>query len=122
MDASIDELLDQLQAHWLSAVEFGRPGGNADGALFRICYGPTVGGMQFSLAKLQQGAAGHAMYFVPEARDELKQQIAILMDAFEQPDAVDVPPRERAGGRGGKAPGSVHRLYPVSDEWRHSAR
>ena len=122
MRSSIDELLDQLQAYWLSAIEFGRPTGNADQVIFRISFRPTIGGMQFSLAKLRRGTAEHAMYFVPEAREELKHQIAILIEEFQQPEAVVIPLRERAGARASKALAPVPQLYAVSGEQRHSAR
>lgn len=121
MRSSIDELLDQLQAQWLSAIEFGRPTGQADHVIFRISFGPTIAGMQFSLARLKNGAAEHAMYFNSEAREELKQQIAILIQEVEQPDAVVVPLRERTAARAGKALAPVHQLYAVNDERRHSA-
>ena len=122
--ANIDQLLDQLQARWLFAIELGTPSDRGDyHALFRIAFGPTAGGMQFSIATVRNGMVGRAVYFVPRARAQLKQQIAALIEEFEEPDPAVVRLRERLGKRVTNALTPTHYLYPVASQGRgHSAR
>jgi hypothetical protein len=122
--ANIDQLLDQLQARWLFAIELGTPTDRGNyHALFRIAFGPTAIGMQFSIATIRHGMVGRAMYFNPSARLQLKQQIAVLIEDFEEPDPAVVRLRERLGNRETNALTPTHHLYPVVSQGRgHSAR
>ena len=121
--ANIDELLDQLQARWLFAIDMGAA--DSRGVykpLFRIAFVATISGMQFLIATLQHTHAAHGVYFAPEARNELKAQIALLIETFEAQDSV-ARARERSDPRVGSTESVVHHLYPiVSEERRHSAR
>ena len=122
--ANIDALLDQLQAGRLFAVELRSATDRGRyHALFRVAFRATVGGTHFSLATLRHGMVGRAAYFVPEAREELKQEIAALIAKFEEPDPAVVRLRERLSARMNSALTPVHHLYAVaSGGRRHSAR
>jgi hypothetical protein len=124
--ANIDGLLDQLKARWLSAIDMGaqHPLGEYK-QIFRIAFVPTLSGMQFLLATIQDARyaqAAQGIYFAPEARDELKTRIAQLIENIEARDFV-APSREESDPALDRGAGFEHHLYAISSEERkHSAR